>query len=130
LSTPRKPWVATVRTLRWKQRVAKQKGFCLIAVISHCRKRLQALQRYARQTASQQSKTGTASQDQDALAQMNLAREKSRPKKRMMKPSKHILRLPIEKRAEIALKIAVAKAIDQDVSLGLPVYIWHKRESC
>ena len=42
----------------------------------------------------------------------------------MSKPSKAVLRLPIEKRAEIAFKIAVAKAIDEHTRLGLPVYIW------
>jgi len=42
----------------------------------------------------------------------------------MSKPSKAVLRLPIEKRAEIAFKIAVAKAIDEHARLGLPVYIW------
>jgi len=42
----------------------------------------------------------------------------------MSKPPKSILRLPIEKRAEIAFKIAVAKAIDEHARLGLPVYIW------
>jgi hypothetical protein len=42
----------------------------------------------------------------------------------MSKPSKRVLRLPIEKRAEIAFKIAVAKAIDEHSRLGLPVYIW------
>ena len=30
----------------------------------------------------------------------------------------------IEKRAEIAFKIAVANAIDEHSRLGLPVYIW------
>jgi len=35
-----------------------------------------------------------------------------------------VLRLPLEKRAEIAFKVAVAKAIDEHVRLGLPVYIW------
>ena len=39
-------------------------------------------------------------------------------------PSKAILRLPIEKRAEIAFKIAVAKAIDEHARLGLPIYVW------
>jgi hypothetical protein len=34
------------------------------------------------------------------------------------------LRLPIEKRVEIAFKVAVAKAIDEHTRLGLPVYIW------
>ncbi len=42
----------------------------------------------------------------------------------MSKPSKAVLRLPLHKRAEIAFKIAVAKAIDEHARLGLPVYIW------
>ena len=42
----------------------------------------------------------------------------------MSKPSKDVLRLPIEKRAEIAFKVAVAKAIDEHTRLGIPVYIW------
>lgn len=42
----------------------------------------------------------------------------------MSKPSKDVLRLPLEKRAEIAFKIAVAKAIDEHARLGLPIYIW------
>jgi hypothetical protein len=42
----------------------------------------------------------------------------------MSKPSKAALRLPLEKRAEIAFKIAVAKAIDEHARLGLPIYIW------
>jgi hypothetical protein len=42
----------------------------------------------------------------------------------MSKPTKAVLRLPIEKRAEIAFKVAVAKAIDEHARLGLPVYIW------
>jgi len=42
----------------------------------------------------------------------------------MSKPSKAILQLPLEKRAEIAFKRAVAKAIDEHARLGLPVYIW------
>lgn len=42
----------------------------------------------------------------------------------MRKPSRDVLRLPLEKRAEIAFKIAVAKAIDEHARLGLPVYIW------
>ena len=44
----------------------------------------------------------------------------------MSKPSKDILRLPIERRAEIAFRIAVAKAIDEHVRLGFPVYISRK----
>ena len=42
----------------------------------------------------------------------------------MSKPSKKVMRLPVEQRAEIAFKIAVAKAIDEHVRLGLPIYIW------
>jgi hypothetical protein len=41
----------------------------------------------------------------------------------MSKPSKHVLGLPLEKRAEIAFKAAVAKAIDENARLGLPVYV-------
>jgi hypothetical protein len=44
----------------------------------------------------------------------------------MSKPSKDVLRLPLEKRAEIAFKIAVAKAIDEHARLGFPVYISRK----
>jgi len=40
-----------------------------------------------------------------------------------MKTGRDISRLPLEKRAEIAFKVAVAKAIDEHVRLGLPVYI-------
>ena len=42
----------------------------------------------------------------------------------MRKPPTDMLRLPLEKRAEIAFKIAVAKAIDEHARLGLPIYIW------
>ena len=42
----------------------------------------------------------------------------------MSKPSRDILQLPIEKRAEMAFKVTVAKAIDEHTRLGLPVYIW------
>jgi hypothetical protein len=41
----------------------------------------------------------------------------------MSKPAKHLLQLPLEKRAEIAFKAAVAKAIDEHGRLGLPIYI-------
>ncbi len=44
----------------------------------------------------------------------------------MTKPPKDILRLPVEERAEIALKVAVAKAIDENVRLGIPIYISRK----
>jgi hypothetical protein len=42
----------------------------------------------------------------------------------MSKPSRKVLQLPIEERAEIAFKVAVAKAIDEHARLGLPVYVW------
>jgi hypothetical protein len=42
----------------------------------------------------------------------------------MSKPSKQILQLPMEKRALIALKVAVVRAIDEHARLGLPVYVW------
>jgi hypothetical protein len=41
----------------------------------------------------------------------------------MNKPSKAVLRLPLHQRAEIAFKVAVAKAIDEHTRLGLPVYV-------
>lgn len=37
---------------------------------------------------------------------------------------KSILRLPLEKRAEIAFKEAVEGVIDEHARLGLPLYIW------
>lgn len=42
----------------------------------------------------------------------------------MSKPSKDVMRLPLERRAEIAFKIAVEKAVNEHLRLGLPVYIW------
>ena len=44
----------------------------------------------------------------------------------MSKPSREVLQLSIEKRAEIVFRVAVAKAIDEHTRLGLPVYIWRK----
>lgn len=38
--------------------------------------------------------------------------------------SRSILKLPLERRAEMALKAAVRKAIAEDARLGLPVYVW------
>ena len=38
--------------------------------------------------------------------------------------STDVLRLPIEKRAELAFKVAVARAIDEHTRLGIPVYVW------
>ena len=46
----------------------------------------------------------------------------------MRKPSKDVLQLPIEKRAEIAMKVAVARAIDEHTRLGLPVYVWRNNK--
>jgi hypothetical protein len=42
----------------------------------------------------------------------------------MSKPSKAVLRLPLQKRAEIAFEVAVAKAIDEHARMGLPIYVW------
>lgn len=42
----------------------------------------------------------------------------------MRKPSKSVLRLPIQKRAEIAFKVAVAKTLDEHARSGFPIYIW------
>ena len=41
--------------------------------------------------------------------------------------AKDVLQLAIE-RAEIAFKVAAAKAIDEHTRLGLPVYIWRDRK--
>ena len=46
----------------------------------------------------------------------------------MNKPSQDILRLPIEERAEMAFKAAVARAIDEHARLGLPIYIWRNKK--
>ncbi len=37
---------------------------------------------------------------------------------------KNVLELPLEQRAEIALKAAVEKVLVESVRAGLPVYIW------
>jgi hypothetical protein len=42
----------------------------------------------------------------------------------MKKISKVVSRLSIEKRAEVAFKVAVRKAINEHIRLGLPVYVW------
>jgi len=42
----------------------------------------------------------------------------------MNQVSKNILRLPLEKRAEIAFKEAVEGVIDEHARLGLPLHIW------
>jgi len=46
----------------------------------------------------------------------------------MNKPPLDVLRLPIEQRAELAFKTAVAKAIDEHARLGLPIYIWRNKK--
>jgi len=42
----------------------------------------------------------------------------------MKKASKSVLRMPLEKRAEMAFKEAVDEVIDEQARLGLPIYIW------
>jgi hypothetical protein len=46
----------------------------------------------------------------------------------MNKPSQDVMRLPIEQRAEIAFKAAVARAIDEHARLGVPIYSWHNKK--
>jgi hypothetical protein len=42
----------------------------------------------------------------------------------MKRASKSVLRLPLEKRAEMAFKEAVEEVIDEHARLGLPLHIW------
>jgi hypothetical protein len=42
----------------------------------------------------------------------------------MSRVPKSVLRLPLEKRAEIAFKKAVEEVVDEHARLGLPLYIW------
>jgi len=42
----------------------------------------------------------------------------------MTKPPKNVLELPLEVRAEMALKAAVEKVIVEHARQGLPIYIW------
>ncbi len=42
----------------------------------------------------------------------------------MTKPPANVLDLPLEERAEMALKAAVEKVIVEHARQGLPVYIW------
>ena len=44
------------------------------------------------------------------------------PKKDLQK----VLRLPLEKRAEMAFKETVEEVIDEHARLGLPLYIWRE----
>ena len=45
----------------------------------------------------------------------------------MKKRSQDVMGLPIEQRAEMAFKAAVAKALSEHARLGLPVYIWRNK---
>jgi hypothetical protein len=40
------------------------------------------------------------------------------------KPPANVLDLPLEQRAEMALKAAVEKVIVEHARLGLPIYVW------
>ncbi len=42
----------------------------------------------------------------------------------MKRASKYVLRLPLEKRAEMAFKEAVEEVIDEHARLGLPLHVW------
>jgi len=42
----------------------------------------------------------------------------------MTKPPSNVLDLPLEERAEMALKAAVEKVIAEHARQGLPIYIW------
>jgi hypothetical protein len=42
----------------------------------------------------------------------------------MKEPPPNVLELPLEVRAEMALKAAVRKAMEEHLRLGLPFYVW------
>jgi hypothetical protein len=42
----------------------------------------------------------------------------------MKRAAKSVLRLPLEKRAEMAFREAVDEVIDEHARLGLPLHIW------
>jgi hypothetical protein len=42
----------------------------------------------------------------------------------MTKPPANVLELPLEQRAEMALRAAVEKVIVEHARQGLPIYIW------
>jgi hypothetical protein len=42
----------------------------------------------------------------------------------MTKPPANVLNLPLEQRAEMALKAAVEKVVVEHARQGLPIYIW------
>jgi excisionase family DNA binding protein len=45
----------------------------------------------------------------------------------MTTPPANVLDLPLEERAEMALKAAVEKVIVEHARQGLPIYIWHPK---
>jgi hypothetical protein len=42
----------------------------------------------------------------------------------MMSPPVNVLELPLEERAQTALRAAVGKVIEEHIRAGLPLYIW------
>lgn len=46
----------------------------------------------------------------------------------MTKPPPNVLDLPLEERAEMALKAAVEKVIVEHARQGIPIYIWRDGE--
>lgn len=42
----------------------------------------------------------------------------------MTRPPANVLALPLEERAEMALKVAVEKVIVDHARRGLPIYVW------
>jgi hypothetical protein len=42
----------------------------------------------------------------------------------MTKPPPNVLDLPLEQRAEMALKVAVEKVIVEHARQGMPIYVW------
>lgn len=46
----------------------------------------------------------------------------------MKKPDAKVLDLPLETRAEMALNVAVKKAIAEHARKGLPIYVWRDGE--
>jgi hypothetical protein len=44
----------------------------------------------------------------------------------MTKPPPNVLELPLEQRAEMALKVAVEKVIVEHARQGMPIYVWRE----
>lgn len=42
----------------------------------------------------------------------------------MKRPSSRILKLPLEKRAQLAFNAAVRKVVEVNVRSGIPIYVW------